>query len=66
MEMIINENSIKFRQNANQIWYCEGFTINCKSIFDGIAISQKAIQEINGTLVALNETEKNKEKTKTK
>jgi len=66
MEVMIKENKVEFKQNAKGFWYCDGITIYCESIFDGIAISQKAIQEINGTLVALNETEKNKEKTKTK
>lgn len=43
-------NHIKYSQTSKGIWKCDGMTIYATSIFDAIAIGNKAIDEVNNQL----------------
>jgi len=51
----IGSNRVSFKQNSSGFWYTNDLTINCISIFDGIAIGEKAIDDINRMLKVKNE-----------
>ena len=58
------DNKVAFKQTSKNIWFCDTLDIYCNSVFDGIAIGEKAIDEINKMLdkknVLPNETKKSK------
>ena len=49
-EIDIGENKISFKQSSKGLWFCDGFTIYCRNMYEGIAISEKTINDINDML----------------
>ena len=47
-------NHISYSQTSKGVWKCDGFTVYASSIFDAIAISDRAIDDINKTLKQIN------------
>ena len=50
LETDIGANKISVKQNSSGFWYCGELYINCVSIIDGIALMNRAIDEIQKIL----------------
>jgi len=52
--LIPGNDSVKFKKDGKGQWTCEGIHIYCNSVFDGLAIADKAMEEADKILVKRN------------
>lgn len=50
-------NNVSFKQTTKGIWYCDGLSVYCDSIFDGLAVVETATSKVEDLLKKLNKTE---------
>lgn len=55
---MLEYNEVKFKQNSKGLWVCDGITINCSSIMDGIELADRAMIKVNKILRSRNKNKK--------
>jgi len=58
VEIDLGENKVSVKQSASGFWYCADITVNCTSVIDGVALMDKAIDQMNKVLKKYNKKEK--------
>jgi len=61
VEIDLGENKVSVKQSASGFWYCADITVNCTSVIDGVALIDKAINEMSKVLERYNKKDKKEE-----